>query len=221
MGDAVYVLDQYLQDCANLPAEIQHIFEELKNKELKYHEVKKRIHHRDSQLHKFIKQHGSLQEAPKEAVYVPKIQADFARAMKLQDEKCQLADKCLELMERHLRRLDTDVGRLQNEGLLAVDTQPNYSTPSFRNTTPRPPQKSQRALERAASSSLISSENDEEEGADTQLYCFCQQVSYGDMVACDDAACRYEWFHYGCVGLKAPPSGKWYCTECSARRHHH
>ena len=36
-------------------------------------------------------------------------------------------------------------------------------------------------------------------------YCICNQVSYGDMVACDNADCPYEWFHYPCVGVTAPP----------------
>ena len=32
-------------------------------------------------------------------------------------------------------------------------------------------------------------------------YCICNQVSYGDMVACDNDDCPYEWFHYPCVGI--------------------
>lgn len=47
-------------------------------------------------------------------------------------------------------------------------------------------------------------------------YCTCNQVSYGDMVACDNADCPYEWFHYPCVGVTAPPKGKWYCQPCLA-----
>lgn len=47
-------------------------------------------------------------------------------------------------------------------------------------------------------------------------YCICNQVSYGDMVACDNADCPYEWFHYPCVGVTAPPKGKWYCQPCLA-----
>lgn len=38
---------------------------------------------------------------------------------------------------------------------------------------------------------------DEEGGEDKRLYCTCQQVSYGNMVACDDGDCPYEWFHWG------------------------
>lgn len=54
--------------------------------------------------------------------------------------------------------------------------------------------------------------NNEEE--DKTLYCFCQSVSYGEMVACDGANCKYEWFHYPCVNLKEPPRGTWFCPDC-------
>ena len=47
-------------------------------------------------------------------------------------------------------------------------------------------------------------------------YCVCNQVSYGDMVACDNPRCPVEWFHYPCVGITAPPKGKWYCPQCSS-----
>ncbi|UZJ53190.1 hypothetical protein CBS101457_002510 [Exobasidium rhododendri] len=46
-------------------------------------------------------------------------------------------------------------------------------------------------------------------------YCYCDQVSSGDMVACDDEDCPREWFHYHCVGLTAPPKGRWYCLFCA------
>lgn len=86
-------------------------------------------------------------------------------------------------------------------------------------------------------------------------YCTCNQVSYGDMVACDNSdvrpinylflssyvisfnitqcavrkvirinlfiffgffQCPFEWFHYPCVGISAPPKGKWYCPQCTS-----
>ncbi|KAJ6934194.1 hypothetical protein NC651_009289 [Populus alba x Populus x berolinensis] len=46
-------------------------------------------------------------------------------------------------------------------------------------------------------------------------YCFCNQVSYGDMIACDNPDCKIEWFHFGCVGLKEKVKGKWYCSDCA------
>ncbi|KAF1816209.1 hypothetical protein P152DRAFT_454464 [Eremomyces bilateralis CBS 781.70] len=57
-------------------------------------------------------------------------------------------------------------------------------------------------------------EGEEEDGDDTK-YCFCQSVSYGDMVACDNANCKYQWFHWGCIGIDKEPVGDWLCPECS------
>ncbi|XP_011495530.1 PREDICTED: inhibitor of growth protein 4-like [Ceratosolen solmsi marchali] len=50
------------------------------------------------------------------------------------------------------------------------------------------------------------------------LYCVCRQVSYGEMIACDDPECLIEWFHFPCVGLKIAPRGEWYCEECIRNR---
>eukprot|EP00037_Helgoeca_nana_P033244 m.417156 g.417156 ORF g.417156 m.417156 type:complete len:297 (-) comp30308_c0_seq1:400-1290(-) len=46
-------------------------------------------------------------------------------------------------------------------------------------------------------------------------YCYCNEVSFGDMVGCDNDDCESgEWFHYKCVGLTEEPNGTWYCFEC-------
>lgn len=52
--------------------------------------------------------------------------------------------------------------------------------------------------------------------ANEPRYCICNQVSYGEMVGCDNDDCPIEWFHYGCVGLHQAPKGKWYCPQCTA-----
>ena len=46
------------------------------------------------------------------------------------------------------------------------------------------------------------------EDDDTEpIYCFCNGVSYGEMVACDNTGnCPKEWFHLNCVGLAKPPA---------------
>ena len=49
---------------------------------------------------------------------------------------------------------------------------------------------------------------------DEERYCLCNQVSFGEMVACDNQDCEIEWFHYGCVNITEPPKGKWYCPRC-------
>ncbi|CAI5758994.1 unnamed protein product [Candida verbasci] len=45
-------------------------------------------------------------------------------------------------------------------------------------------------------------------------YCYCNQVSFGEMVACDGENCAIEWFHLPCIGYKNPPKGKWFCDNC-------
>ncbi|EQK99337.1 zinc finger domain-containing protein [Ophiocordyceps sinensis CO18] len=64
----------------------------------------------------------------------------------------------------------------------------------------------------------IGDAEDEEEGGDDKKYCLCHNVSYGDMVACDNNDnCPYEWFHWSCVGLKSEPNGTWYCPVCTEK----
>lgn len=49
---------------------------------------------------------------------------------------------------------------------------------------------------------------------DKNVYCTCRSLSHGNMVACDNENCRYEWFHWECVGLSKEPVGRWLCPEC-------
>ena len=52
--------------------------------------------------------------------------------------------------------------------------------------------------------SSVADEDDDDE--EQQRYCYCNGVSYGEMVACDNAEnCEKEWFHLGCVGLTKAP----------------
>ncbi|KAL4932205.1 putative PHD finger domain protein (Ing1) [Aspergillus undulatus] len=59
-------------------------------------------------------------------------------------------------------------------------------------------------------------EGDDEDEEGEPRYCYCNEISFGEMVACDNDACPREWFHLSCVGLTKPPGRnvKWYCNEC-------
>ncbi|KAL4135302.1 hypothetical protein QTP88_006920 [Uroleucon formosanum] len=45
-------------------------------------------------------------------------------------------------------------------------------------------------------------------------YCLCKQVSFGEMIACDNRDCATKWFHFECVSLITVPKGKWFCPNC-------
>ena len=59
-----------------------------------------------------------------------------------------------------------------------------------------------------------SDEEDEEGEEDNTLYCFCQRPSFGEMIGCDNDNCEFQWFHYGCVGIREQPLGEWLCPTC-------
>ncbi|KAI8962127.1 hypothetical protein F5Y11DRAFT_202216 [Daldinia sp. FL1419] len=60
-----------------------------------------------------------------------------------------------------------------------------------------------------------SMEKDEDESESGKLFCLCRRQESGDMIACDNRDCPYEWFHWKCVDLKSKPKGGWMCPGCS------
>ncbi|KAL1749178.1 hypothetical protein HDZ31DRAFT_79039 [Schizophyllum fasciatum] len=72
-----------------------------------------------------------------------------------------------------------------------------------------------------ASPAPVVAHDDNADGGETdedkKTYCYCNQVSFGDMVGCDNADCPKQWYHLSCVGLDEAPEGDWYCNECSAK----
>ncbi|KAJ5679494.1 Zinc finger PHD-finger [Penicillium macrosclerotiorum] len=87
-----------------------------------------------------------------------------------------------------------------------------------RSTDPAPKRTAKKPLVQAAIPSDEESihEGDDEDEEGEPRYCYCNEISFGEMVACDNDACPREWFHLSCVGLTKPPGKnvKWYCNEC-------
>lgn len=69
-----------------------------------------------------------------------------------------------------------------------------------------------RRSERKSSPSLLEVDPPDPE---EPRYCSCNEVSYGDMIGCDNNNCPIEWFHFKCVNLTAKPKGKWFCPNCT------
>lgn len=49
-----------------------------------------------------------------------------------------------------------------------------------------------------------------------QAFCKCRGPEVGKMVACDNAECEIEWYHFQCVGLAIEDvlPDKWFCPAC-------
>ncbi|KAL1976472.1 hypothetical protein VTN31DRAFT_2754 [Thermomyces dupontii] len=411
--DCATVLEQFIHDVANLPAEITHLMEEIQAKDKIIQEHRTTINSRDSSLQKFIKLNGSLTPNPKEEQYSKAILQGLDKCRELQDEKIQLSEKACVLLDRQIKKLDIKIRDLIRDGVLSNDpplpslfdnkqqngqppkpffpdnataadavsgaytpltatsgnangavaaaqrpipngprsasmTQVSSSQTSVRASAPSTPSAAQPHLQqrqressagavdtkrrrlntslsttgtapsnlrqsslgpgtpkastpvsssRAGSagprtgggtskkavtkkvaphqqvrklksgtvkrsssvgghvkkkspSSVIGADDDDDEsalssadisesdsmsvsrrrrdesdedfeeedeaGEDSKVYCTCRSVSHGDMVACDNENCPYEWFHWKCVGLTREPVGSWYCDECRA-----
>ncbi|EGT41983.1 CBN-LSY-13 protein [Caenorhabditis brenneri] len=52
------------------------------------------------------------------------------------------------------------------------------------------------------------------EEKDPKTYCWCQLEKDDQMVCCENPSCKYEWYHFTCIGMEIAPVGDWYCTEC-------
>ena len=134
--DCASVLDQFVQDVANLPAEICHLMEEVAAKDKQVQECRLAIAQRDNSLQKFIKQNGSLAPHPKEEQYNSQIIAYMEKSEALQDEKIILSEKANALIERHAKRLENEMRKLASEGALPPDAISSTRTTSNRSANP-------------------------------------------------------------------------------------
>ncbi|KAG2545899.1 PHD finger protein ING2-like [Panicum virgatum] len=172
------------------------------------------------------------------------IEASQDNALSLCTEKVLLARQAYDLIESHIKRLDEDLGQfaedLKHEGKLPPDEPPVLppvpvvSRDEKRRLGFSTPQPSKKFREREwdrergmdfdlmpppGSSKKAGTSMDVDQMIDPNepTYCICHQVSYGDMIACDNENCEGgEWFHYTCVGLTPETrfKGKWFCPTC-------
>ncbi|KAL0456850.1 UNVERIFIED_CONTAM: PHD finger protein ING1 [Sesamum latifolium] len=158
-------------------------------------------------------------------------------AIRIADEKVALAVQAYDLVDAHIQQLDQYLKkfdedlRRERDTMAASGTSPtldsNVKAGRSGETSNRGRKKTRLATATAAASASATAAGEAATAANSTsmeldlpvdpnepTYCFCNQVSYGEMVACDNPDCKIEWFHYGCVGLKEQPKGKWYCSDC-------
>ncbi|KAG9452065.1 hypothetical protein H6P81_004969 [Aristolochia fimbriata] len=175
------------------------------------------------------------------------IEANQENALSLCTEKVLLARQAYELIDSHVKRLDEDLLQfaedLKQEGKIAPDEpailpslpiipreekrNKHYGTPQSRKFEFRAEREWDRERDRdfelmpppGSQKKTLPAPVDADQPIDPNepTYCVCHQVSFGDMIACDNENCEGgEWFHYSCVGLTPETrfKGKWYCPTC-------
>ncbi|KAL8667348.1 MAG: hypothetical protein Q9168_007287, partial [Polycauliona sp. 1 TL-2023] len=128
--DAASVLEEFVQNVANLPAEMAHLLEEIQAKDRVVQDCRSNVASRDTSIQKFLKINGAGQANPKDDHHSKAILADYDKAKTYQEEKISISDRAALLLDRQIKRLDLKIRDLQNEGAIAIDPQ----LPSLLNT---------------------------------------------------------------------------------------
>ncbi|KAG2199431.1 hypothetical protein INT47_011543 [Mucor saturninus] len=245
--DSGLYLQEYISSLENLPSEIRYHWAEIKNRNDQAKAPEKRIKSAQHELSKLHRQwfDGDPQKRERlkkhEPVLIQRIETDYAKLQDLANERIHLAQEALTLVEKHLQRLDSDLQKhdaAHPESVPHILETRSYTIPHGVSTATTATNTDSELeddntveikLEQPDYQTMIANRNQkrkkkEERDKDEPLYCFCQQVSYGEMVACDGENCPFEWFHMDCVGLDEPPKGAWYCEDClnelrNKRRH--
>lgn len=222
-------LEHYLDSVENLPLEVQRNFTLMRDLDQRTQDLFAEINKMSEQYITSVKSMTASQRNK----HLTDIQNAYSKSREFADDKVQLAVQTYELVDKHIRRLDSDLSRFETE-LRKKESEQGSSEGkgSSKDGTARGKRKStsdvQTARKRTKGSedgaSMASSVPTAAEVLDMPVdpneptYCLCHQVSYGEMIGCDNPDCPIEWFHFACVGLTSKPKGKWFCPRCSQDR---
>ncbi|XP_050821596.1 inhibitor of growth protein 5 isoform X4 [Gopherus flavomarginatus] len=236
MATAMY-LEHYLDSIENLPCDLRRNFQLMRELDQRTEDKKAEI---DSLAAQYISTVKHL--LPEQRVeYLQKIQNAYCKCKEYSDDKVQLAMQTYEMVDKHIRRLDADLARFEADLKDKLEGS-DFESPGGRGLKKGRSQKDKRG---SRGRGRRTSEEDtpkkkklkgSSEFADTILsvhpsdvldmpvdpneptYCLCHQVSYGEMIGCDNPDCPIEWFHFACVDLTTKPKGKWFCPRCVQER---
>ncbi|GAA6059361.1 hypothetical protein JCM10212_003259 [Sporobolomyces blumeae] len=135
--DAAVLLADFVSSLDNLPSEVCHILEEIGHKEGRVSDLRSRATQRDQAVQKHARPasqggQGLLVANPKEESSIKKIKLDYENAELATREKVALSERGVNLLSRHLNRLQTQLD------LLTSTAPPLPPLPSFAPVAPTP-----------------------------------------------------------------------------------
>eukprot|EP01095_Lingulamoeba_sp_RSL-Kostka_P017350 TRINITY_DN8948_c0_g1_i1.p2 TRINITY_DN8948_c0_g1~~TRINITY_DN8948_c0_g1_i1.p2 ORF type:complete len:225 (-),score=63.53 TRINITY_DN8948_c0_g1_i1:1002-1676(-) len=174
---------------------------------------------------------NSKSESEKRNEKKEQIKKLYDLCLELTDEKIGIAVQTYDLIDKHIRRLDTDIHNFeieleQQEKLKASQPKKTKSESRKRKATNdgnRPHKRPKKSSKKSGSSNNSTNNSvvpipEMKVDPSEPIYCICNRVSFGEMVGCDNPECRVEWFHFECVGLTSSPKGRWLCPECRSKK---
>uniref|UniRef100_A0A914CBB9 Inhibitor of growth protein n=1 Tax=Acrobeloides nanus TaxID=290746 RepID=A0A914CBB9_9BILA len=225
------VLEQYMSGLPNLSANLKKNLAEIHRLDS---ECQKKNTENQRKIHNTIKNWKNIPKESRAKAYHD-IKAQFNDMRNLSEDKIKLASQTYELVDRYIIRLDNDTAKFQasirqkfadaaaqlQEGSQEVEVtnsrkrksgiaRKDNKKPNDRKSEHAPIPDFQNFVDTAP---LVDMPVDPNE----PTYCICHQVSFGQMVCCDNKSCPIEWFHFQCVGLTSKPRGKWFCPRCTEK----
>jgi hypothetical protein len=253
-------LEQYLDSLEPLPGELRRNFTLMHGLDHKNRSMLKDI---DASSDEYLRKARELSTSQRGSE-MEKIQKMFKKAKEHGDDKVSIAIQTYEMVDKHIRRLDSDLAKFEAEmreqGGRISQTETEDESASFSGSQKKKKvgRKAGNAKEEKAGKKRKGNKDAEDSdkgkkkkggrGGSSKdkdvavsavvsaaallpggipqevldmpvdpnepTYCLCQQVSYGEMIGCDNNDCPIEWFHFGCMELTTKPKGKWYCPKC-------
>jgi len=207
---SVLYLEQFLESLEPLPAELKKNFNDMREMDEKV-ELQKGL--AQSMGEDYNREAKNLTDGELKSKFKA-VEKAWATAHKTQEEKLAMATQTYEMVDRHIRRLDSDLSRFESE--IAERGGLDTSVPADHRKA-RPGAGGGEEQGGAGEGQIQIAPQDVLDmpvDPNEPTYCLCHQVSYGEMIGCDNPDCPIEWFHFGCVGLSSKPKGKWFCARC-------
>ncbi|GAA6047882.1 Chromatin modification-related protein [Rhodotorula toruloides] len=137
--DAAVLLADFVSSLDNLPSEVCHILEEIGHKESRVSDLRSRALQRDQAIQKHAKSaaaggQGLLVPNPKEESSIKKIKLDLENAEVTTREKLALSERGVNLLSRHLNRLQAQL-ELLTSSVPPLPTLPSFA-PNLNTPTP-------------------------------------------------------------------------------------
>ncbi|KAE9525484.1 hypothetical protein AGLY_014284 [Aphis glycines] len=192
-------MDELINSLKNLPVEVQKNLTLLGELDMK---TKKLISGIDKETDDYLKSNAHLTDKKKKKMN--RIQRQFNKAREYSDDKVQLAIQTYALVDEQIKKLDANLAQLDAK----------YEDKAIGSTINMGEGSQKKKLQKTKDKGLPVKVFDMPVDPNEPKYCLCYQVSYGNMICCDNPDCSIEWFHFECVNLTIKPAGKWFCPNC-------